>query len=125
MVAFNEIEVDETQRLLRVQRERRNRRDVCYLITDRLGDRVLLTQKLYHAIDHLNKVATHPIERVSFTQLYLIAQDETKGFHKLRWKVEKLSFSDVIARFESVRKVGYKHAIILGDKRCYDTGVHV
>ena len=102
----------------------RNRRDSAYIILDKTKKYVFLLQKLPYAENYVNThVADSKETKISLTGLYEICDNidnKVGGFHKMRWKVQKIDFEDAIERFKMVRG-DYEKAVVLGDERCYRT----
>ena len=117
------IAIQPTDALKAVRRERRARREGCYVVQDKLGQYLIVAQKLATIVSFLNsKVAVDAASRVSVTGLYEIvnASDDNRvcGFSKHRWKLTFAPLDDVGRRLERERG-RFEHTLLLGPPECY------
>ena len=117
------------QRLAGVRKERHTRkRDGkanCYVILDRFGKLLLLTQKLPVASSFINSTLVDPQEpwtKVTTNGLWEIIDKRggrVGGWHKGRFRVMSVELDRVTSRFESMR-LSYEDAAVLGESSCYN-----
>ena len=117
----------EGERIEHVNREYHTRRPGAYIITDKLGQYLIMSQKLNLLCKLINNQllnAESQYDRVSTTALYDVADNKNNrlgGWTKGRWRVEKHSLESAGDRFEAERQRGFKSAMIVGDLGCYQT----
>ena len=77
------------ERLAGVSKDRYSKRDVAYVVTDRTGEWVLLSQSLPRVVRYINAHVGEPWERVSVSGLHecLDRTDKRNGWHKGRWRI--------------------------------------
>ena len=105
-----------------VKREHHTRKHGCYLLQDKQGEYLVVSQKLSNLVSFVNSIATDAASRVSLTALYEIQnRDENRvgGYSKYRWRLRFAKFDDACDMFEQER-LRFKHALILGQSDCYD-----
>ena len=118
-----------TQRLAGVTKEwhtRRQRgRDVCYVATDRLGEWLVLTQKLPLLTAWINEtLGNEPGQRVSTTALYE-GVDRGKNASRVgewvkgRWCVRMVDIEKASEEFETARKGMARAAVVAAEPGCY------
>lgn len=112
------ISVKDSQNLQKVQRERRNRRHVVWIIHDVRSKSLLLCQKLNLAVDFINEtLADFDRERVNVAGLFEAAgtsENRVDGHHKFRYRVLRTTLSEAHAKFNQMRNtVGIQSAMIL------------
>ena len=120
-----------SQQLAGVRKERHARKkdgkDVCYLIVDRLGKMALLSQKLKTASDFINRQLVDPDEpwtRVNTVGLWEIlnrTDGRVGGWHKGRFRVASVDLESAPARFAEARR-SHERAAVLGVPACYEVG---
>ena len=112
------ITVQRAQYLQNVQRERRNRRDVAWIIHDSKTETLLLSQKLRQASEFINQhLADFERDKVSVAGLYEAADasgNRVDGFHKYRYRIVRTPLSGAHSIFNEMRKAsGVNSAMIL------------
>jgi hypothetical protein len=116
------------QRLAGVRKEwhtrRRDGKVSCYVILDRFGKLLLLTQKLPVASSFINRTLVDPKEpwtKVTTNGLWEII-DQTGGrvggWHKGRFRVMSVELDKATKCFESMRN-SYADAAVIGESACY------
>ena len=112
------ITLQSAQYLQALSRERRNRRDVAWIIHDCRSETLLLSQKLQLAAEFINQhLADVEREKVNVAGLFE-ASDTTEnrvdGFHKYRYRVVRAPLSGAHSTFNEMRKAaGVNSAKIL------------
>ena len=120
-----------TQKLAGVRKEWHTRkqqgRDVCYVATDRLGEWLVLTQKLPLLTAWINEtLGDEPSQRVSTTALYE-GVDRGKNASRVgewikgRWCVRMVDIERASEEFESARKGMVHAAVVAAEPGCYST----
>jgi hypothetical protein len=107
--------------LKRVRRERRTRREGCYLVEDKLGTYYLVAQKLHPLVLFLNERAPDKASRVSVSALFEILgshDNRVEGWSKHRWRVRFAPLEEV-GRLVERERGRFQHALILGSTSCY------
>ena len=118
-----------TQKLTGVRKEwhtrRRRGRDVCYVATDRLGEWLVLTQKLPLLTAWINEtLGNEPSQRVSTTALYE-GVDRGKNASRVgewvkgRWAVRMVDIERASEEFETARKGMVHAAVVATEPGCY------
>ena len=116
------------ERLSAVRKEwhtrKRGGKDNCYVIVDRFGKLLLLTQKLPVASSFINSHLISPNEpctKVTTNGLWEII-DQTGGrvggWHKGRFRVMSVTLDQATSCFESMRP-NHEEAAVVGDSACY------
>ena len=116
-----------SQRLTGVHKEWHTRKqrgkDVAYIVSDRLGEYALITQKLPLLTQFINERADHKGARISTTALY-VGADRSKesrdgAYIKGRWKLQTvMDLKEATKEFERARKENV-HSVIVGEPACY------
>ena len=114
----NVITLQSAQHLQKLQRERRNRRGVAWIIYDSKKEALVISQKLHHAADFINQqLAEYERERVNVAGLYEAAdstENRLDGFHKFRYKIVRAPLGDAHYIFNAMRNASrVSSAIIL------------
>ena len=118
-----------TQKLAGVRKEWHTRkqggRDVCYVATDRLGEWLVLTQKLPLLTAWINEtLGNEPSQRVSTTALYE-GVDRGKNASRVgewvkgRWAVKTVDIAQASEEFENARKGVSNAAVVAAEPSCY------
>ena len=121
MLVCQPIHLQPKQSLVRVEREPHARKRGAYVVRDRHGQFLLVSQKLALIAAFLNQVAEHAGERVSVPGLYLNVgrtSNGVQGYCKHRWRIEFHPLEHAGAAFEAAR-AEYAHAVVLGAKDAY------
>ena len=116
------------QRLAGVSKEwhtrKRNGKVSCYVILDRFGKLLLMTQKLPVASSFINSTLVDPQEpwtKVTTNGLWEII-DQTGGrvggWHKGRFRVMSVKLDDATSCFEAMR-TSHEEAVVIGESGCY------
>jgi len=118
------IPVSPSATLQKVVRERRARRTGCYITVDRHGP-ILISQKLSHLVDFINRTAPDPSSKISLPALHQIcdtSNNRVGGWAKHRYRVRFVPLEGVREAFEAERAQGPPVSFILGDTECYTLG---
>lgn len=98
-----------------------------YICEDRVGDRLILTQKLPELAEYCTKLAgEHTDQAVTLSALYQILRvadgtGRTGGWSKHRWRVRPYDLDkEAVSQFENLRST-YSEAIVLGSPHCVVT----
>ena len=98
-----------------------------YICEDRVGSKVVLTQKLPELAQFCSQLAGEQRDQaVTLSSLYAIlkVQDgsgRTQGWSKHRWRVRPYDLgTEAVAQFETLRR-DYEEAIVLGSPHCVTT----
>ena len=119
--AFHYIPLEPTEKLVGVQREWHTRKTGAYIVVDRYGKFVLVSQRLPLIASFLNALACDTAERVSVPALHQTVgktQSRTCGYTKHRWRLSWCKLEDVSEHFETVRR-DFEQAVILGAPSAY------
>lgn len=116
------------ERLAGVRKEKHTRmrdgRASCYVILDRYGKVLVLTQKLPVASSFINSTLVNPSEqwsRVTTNGLWEIINQtggRVGGWHKGRFRVMAVELDKATSCFESLRP-NHETAAVLGETACY------
>ena len=116
------------QRLECVQKEwhtrKRDGRDICYVLLDRQGSIVLLTQKLPAVTEFINTHLVSPDEpfaKVNTVSLWEMIDQKggrVGGWHKNRWRVILVDLANASSTFEAARQA-HEQAAVIGYPGCY------
>ena len=115
------ITVNADQRIARIQKERRARRQHgrihAYIARDHVAhSHVLLAQKLSYLAEYVsNSIGDEP---VSISALFKRIPDGRRT--KCRWTIEAVDLESAPERLEAVRSDGYQHCVVLGTPECYE-----
>ena len=113
--------------ILRLQKEKRNRRSIAYVIFDAISNTVMLTQKLRLAADYINaRFARGPLEEVTVAGLYEAAGTENNrvgGFHKMRFKIQRCDIGRAHNLFAAARIEGTNSVLLTSTPDCYPLAV--
>jgi hypothetical protein len=113
MASTRVLSLNQSQRLLKLDREKRTRNNTAYIIRDMKTGTVLLSQKLQHASDFINTylAADAKRERVSVQSLHeaidtVCTTDDNRvdGFHKMRYKITRCPVHTAHIEFDQARK---------------------
>lgn len=118
--AFDHVVVPAKQTLVGVQREWHTRKPGAYLVRDRDGKFLLVSQRLPLIAAWVNAMARDAGERVSVPALHhtATASHRTGGYTKNKWAVDFCPLEEVGSRFEGTRR-SFETALILGQPECY------
>ena len=109
-------------RVKKVRREYRARRSGCYVLQDKYGVYLVVTQKLALLVNFVNSVVSDKASRVSLSGLYEMmdssGKDRVGGYTKHRWKLSFASLDSVAALIEQER-TRFEQVLILGPPECY------
>ena len=106
-----------TARLGRIEKEWHSRHKLVYMVSDRWGNYLLMSQKLQPLAEYINeKIAKDNTDHVSVPGLY--SGRISSGKYKYRWKVDHLSLDTTPAVYESSR-ADFQTALIFGYPSCY------
>ena len=116
-----------TQRLAGVRKEWHTRRqggkDVAYVVSDRLGEYAVISQKLALLTQWINAQADSKGSRISTTALYEGADrgSETRDgeYVKGRWKVRTVDLDKASEEFERARQASSRGTIVAAEPSCY------
>ena len=108
-------------------RRSRDGKYLAYCCEDRVGDQVILTQKLAELAQYCTRMAGENTDQAvtlsSLATILKVADNtgRTGGWSKHRWRVRPYELgAEAIAQFESLR-MGYAEAIVLGTPHCITT----
>ena len=102
-------------------RKPRGRSHGCYLLEDRFGQYLVVSQKLQALAAFVAKIAPDAASRVSVTALYeIVDSDHNKvgGFAKHRWRLRFAPLEAAGDAFERER-ARFREALIVGQPECY------
>ena len=119
--AFHSLLLSETDTLVAVEREWHTRKSGCYLVSDRYGKFLLVSQRLPLVADFVNAMAHDKSERVSVPALHQIVgltENRVCGYSKGRWRVEFCPLEHVGSQIARAR-AGFERAVILGAPSAY------
>jgi hypothetical protein len=116
-----------SQRLAGVRKEWHTRKqggkDVAYVVSDRLGEYALISQKLALLTQWINEQADCKGSRISTTALYEGADrgSETRDgeYVKGRWKVRTVDLDKASEEFERARQASSRGTIVAAEPSCY------
>ena len=118
-----------SERLAGVRKEwhtrKRAGKDSCYVIVDRFGKLLLLTQKLPVASSFINSHLISPNEpwtKVTTNGLWEIINQKggrVDGWHKGRFRVMSVELDKATSCFESMRP-NHEEAAVIGESTCYE-----
>ena len=118
---FERISLSPTDCLKSVQREYRARKSGVYVLFDKHGDYLIVSQRLHLLSTFLNSIAPDPSSRISVSALYEIldnVDNRVGGFSKHRWACRFVPLDTAASLFESER-VRFQQVLILGTPNCY------
>ena len=118
---FECISLDPSEKLVGVQREWHTRKVGAYIVVDRYGKFVLVSQRLPLIASFLNAMASDTAERVSVPALHQTVgktQNRNCGYTKHRWRLSWCKLEDVGEHFENMRR-DFEQAVILGAPSAY------
>ena len=109
--------------LLKLRKEKRNRRSMAYLIHDAKSATLMLTQKLPLAVEYINaRLAEAEREKVSVAGLYEAADTQhnrINGFHKMRYLIRRCDFSKAHQLFGEAREDAREAILLTATPDCY------
>ena len=109
--------------LLPLRKEKRNRRNMAYLIHDAKSATLLLTQKLPLAVEYINsRLAEAEREKVSVPSLYEAADTQNNrinGFHKMRYLIRRCDYSKAHQLFAEARDAAVSSVLLTAESDCY------
>lgn len=105
-------------------RRTKDGRHVAYLCEDKVGSRVILTQKLPVLASYISSLCDCKADQITTPSLYRIlsvpdGSGLSHGYSKHRWRVRAFALEDVIDAFESLRPA-HAEAVVLGSSRCME-----
>ena len=125
--------LDKSQHLAAIQKERHTRtkkdgKDICYLIIDRMGKIALCSQKLTAVTEFINTNLVNPDEpwtRVNVVGMWEILNQtggRVGGWHKGRFRVMSVDLESAPEKFEEARRE-HEQAAVIGVPACYQVCV--
>ena len=125
--------LDKSQHLAVIRKERHTRtkkdgKDICYLIIDRMGKIALCSQKLTAVTEFINTNLVHPDEpwtRVNVVGMWEILNQtggRVGGWHKGRFRVMSVDLESAPEKFEEARRE-HEQAVVIGVPACYQVCV--
>jgi hypothetical protein len=117
------ITVHPSDALVGLTREYHTRKKGAYVLFDKHGQYLVVSQKLHNLAAFVNSVVPDAASRVSITALHDIVNkcdvnNRVGGWSKHRWKLQFAPLEGVGGVFESERSQ-FQHALILGQPECY------
>ena len=125
MIMFQDLLLSPSETLVGVDREWHTRKSGAYIVWDRHGKYILLSQRLPLLAAFLNAMASDSAERVSVSALHqIVGRDRNRvcGWSKNRWKLSFCRLEEVCEHFESARDA-FEKALILGVPSAYHVEV--
>ena len=119
--AYESILLAPSETLVGVEREWHTRKEGAYIVADRYGKLILVSQRLPLIAAFLNAMASDGAERVSVPALHQIVgktHNRVCGYTKNRWKLSLCKLEDVREHFERARGA-FDEAMILGAPSAY------
>ena len=123
------IYLNQSQHLTGIRKERHTRskkdgKDMCYLISDKMGKIALCSQKLTAVTEFINSNLVHPDEpwsKVNVVGLWEILNQtggRVGGWHKGRFRVMSVDLESAPEMFEEAR-LAHEQAAVIGVPACY------
>ena len=107
--------------LVGVHREWHTRKPGAYIVWDRHGQYIIVSQRLTLIAKFLNSMATDSAEKVSVSALHqIVGRNENRvcGYTKNRWKLSFCKLEETGSHFECARGA-FEQALILGAPDAY------
>ena len=114
-------------RLSGIRKEWHSRREVLYVVQDKLGNYLFICQSLLPMVNYINEnISESSYDRVTLPSFYHMCgrrDDRVGGYTKARWRIDKVPLSKASDVIEDTRACGYQTTLILGRPECYNVQV--
>ena len=118
---YEQLLLSPSESLAGVDREWHTRKQGAYIVFDRHGHYIILSQRLPLIAAFLNAMASDGAEKVSVSALHQIvgtSANRVCGYSKNRWKLSFCKLDEVGKHFERARS-GFDKAMIIGSPSAY------